>query len=262
MRARGGHGNFHVDGGALAGDGFEEEEASEEFGPFANAEEAEVSVVLGFGHALRGEGAAIVADLEVQGAILLQEGKPGAGGGRVLLDVLQGFLGQAEKVGEIFAVEEVDRVGFDADVEGDAGALAENSGLFFQRGGEPEVVEECGAKVAREGADVLQGAFKLVAEVEQFLAEPGGNFFVLGQSDAVRGGGEDLGDIVVEFAADGLLLPLACLDQVLGQGFDFTKVPGAITPKFFAPAPLKDERMLAIRGVLAIGLGSRFGTPR
>jgi hypothetical protein len=94
------------------------------------------------------------------------------------------------------------------------------------------------------------------------LAEPGGNFFVLGQSDAVRGGGEDLGDIVVEFATDGLLLLFACLNQVLGQGCEFTNVPSAITPKFFAPAPLKDERMLAIRGVLAIGLGSRFGTLR
>ena len=262
MRARGGHGNFHVDGGALAGDGFEEEEASEEFGPFANAEEAEVSVVLGFGHALRGEGAAIVADLEMQGAVLLHEGKPGAGGGRVFLDVLQGFLGQAEKVSEIFAVEEVDRVGIDADVEGDAGALAEAIGLFFQRGGEPEVVEECGAKVAREGTDVLQGAFKLVAEVEQFLAEPGGNFFVLGQSDAVRGGGEDLGDIVVEFATDGLLLPFACLDQALGQCFELTKLPGAISPRVFAPAALENERTLAVRGVFAIGLGSWFGALR
>ena len=144
----------------MVGHGFEEERTAEEFGAFANAEESEVSVALGFGHALRGEGAAVVTDLEMHGAVVLHQGKPGLRGGGVVLDILEGFLGEAEKVGEVFAVEKVDRIGFDPDFQRDAGALTEGVGVPLECGRETEMVEEGGAKVTRESADVVEGALE------------------------------------------------------------------------------------------------------
>jgi len=165
-----------------------------------------VSVALRLSHALRGEGAAIIADLELHDAVVPRQGEPSSGGGRMFLDVLQGLLGEAEEVGEIFVVEEVDGIGFDADVESDAGTLAEGVGVFLERGGEAEVVKKGGAKIAREAEDIVKSSLELITEVEQFLPEPGRDFFVLGERDTIDCGGEDLGDIVVEFTADALLL--------------------------------------------------------
>jgi hypothetical protein len=182
---------------------------TEQLGAFAHAEEAEVSVGLGFGDAFRVEGAAIVADFEQDVAVMVMEPDPGAAGPGVFLNVLQGFLGEAEKMGEVIAVQKVDGHRLELDVQSHAGAFAESFGVFFQRGDQAEVVEEGGTHVAGEGANIGQRAFELVAQIGQLLPEPCGDLFVFGQADAVGRGGEDLRDVVVKLAADDLLLFLA-----------------------------------------------------
>ena len=243
-----------TDGGALAGVGLEEEAASEQFGAFAHAEEPEVSVGLCFGDAIAVERATVVADLEDDVSIVACEADPSVFGSGVFLDILQGLLGEAEEVGEVVGGEEVDGDGFEINIEVQAGALAECVGVFFQRGGEAEMIEQGRAKFAGEGAHIGQRGGELVAQVEQFLAEPSGNFSFLGQADADGGGGEDLRDVVVKFAADALLLLFFRLEELLGEGLQFVEVRfrGGGGSIFTA---LEDARA---RGVLGRRLGRIF----
>lgn len=227
----------------MAGGGFEDEASAEEFGALVHAEESEVSVGLGFGDAFGGEGAAVVADFEDDAVVVpvVLQFDPSALGAGVFLDVLQSFLGEPEKVGEAVVVEEAGGLGLDVEVEGHAGAFAEGVGMFFEGGGEAEVIEEGGAEGAGEVADVVEGGLEIVAEVDKFLAEPRGDAFFFGEADAGGGGGEDLGDVVVQFAAEVLVFLLAGFDEGLGEVLQVADVGLGFGGEMARPAAFEGE---------------------
>ena len=237
-----GGGDFDVYPGALSGNGLEEELASEQLGPLAHAEEAEVSVLLRFDDALGSEGTAIVANFQEHGAVACMEIDPRVFRPGMFFDILQGLLGEAEKMGQLAVSEETDGFRHDADFKRHASASAESLGVFFQRGGEAKMIENGRTQVAGEVAHVVEGGAELVGQVEKFLPQPCGNFILAGEADASGGGGEDLGNVVVQLATDLLVLLLAQFKKALGESLKFADVVFRVASELRLFAALEDER--------------------
>jgi hypothetical protein len=241
-----------ADGGAAGGSGIEEKFSAKQFDAFAHAEQAEVSIALGLGDALGGEGAPVVADFEVHGSVALGESDPCAARAGVLFDVLQSFLREPEKVGDIAVVEEAESFRVNADLQSHAGAFTETIGVLFESGGETEVVEKRGTEVAGEGAHVGEGGLQVGTKVEEFLPQPRRHFVLTRETYAGRGGGEDLRDVVVQLAADVLVFLLAQFEEPLGQSLEFTDLvigPGGQVPVF---ATLQNDGSRRVRGSLLL----------
>ena len=139
----------------------------------------------------------------------------------MFLDILQGLLRETEKVGEAVGIEGARGFRIDLNVERHGRASTESVHVFFQRGGKPIVVENGRAQVAGEGAHIVDRGFQLLSQIGEFLPKPSGDLVVRGQADACGDGGEDLRDVVVQLAADRLLLRLLRLQDIFGQELQF-----------------------------------------
>ena len=84
----------------------------------------------------------------------------------MLFDVLQSFLREPEKVGDIAVVEEAESFRVNADLQSHAGAFTETIGVLLESGGETEVVEKRWTEVAGEGAHVGKCGLQVGAKVE------------------------------------------------------------------------------------------------
>ena len=240
--------NRNADGGAAVWSGIEVKVSAKQLDAFVHAEQAEVSIALGLGDALGGEGAPVVADFEVHGSVALGESDPCAARAGVLFDVLQSFLREPEKVGDIAVVEEAESFRVNADLQSHAGAFTETIGVLFESGGETEVVEKRGTEVAGEGAHVGEGGLQVGTKVEEFLPQPRRHFVLTRETYAGRGGGEDLRDVVVQLAADVLVFLLAQFEEPLGQSLEFTDLvigPGRQVVVF---ATLQNDGSRRVRG--------------
>ena len=162
----------------------------------------------------------------------------------MFLDVLQGFLRKAEKVGKAFGIKDARRLRIDLHFQSHARAVTEAVPVLFQGIGKPVVVEDGRAQIAGEGAHIVDGGFELLAQIGKFVPHPGGHRGVFGQTDPCGDGGKHLSDVVVQLAADRLLLCLLRPQEAFGQEFEFLHLLRHLARELALLAPFHGERAM------------------
>ena len=175
----------------------------EKFGAFAHGDEAHAG--FGLGRCRGGVGVkalAVVFDFELQRIGLKTEADPGFAGAGMAGDVVESFLEDAIDVDGGAGVHGIRVAGF---FVGDV-----NAGLFFDDGNVPVngafeagFIEHHGMQGLREAANIFESGLGDVANFVKLGAQRGiGGSVAFDAAEHGADGGEDLAELVVEFAGN------------------------------------------------------------
>lgn len=113
--------------------------------------------------------------------------------------------------------------------------------MGLEHRGEADVVNRRRPNVAGERAQVVEGLLQLRPDQRQLAADVVGHGLLACQREAGAGGGDDLDDVVVEFATDEAQGLLVSLEEVAGELVEFVD------------ARLRDGRYPEVRPALQHG---------